>query len=187
MLQKLYIGNLFYNNVIFISAFDSYDSLELAKNAHRNVVYYSSIAAEIVFLGYPVIATAPSIYSESIPDITKKTADEIEIFIKSEPPSVPIESVYPWAYYMKNGGNSNKTFEVAGPYEIYYELNRIDEPRSSINRIRNFVSLLTNKTSILNFIKNKFVPRRNHDINESISQHYHAEFQQREISRSSNR
>lgn len=147
------------NSIKFISAFDSYDSLQLAKNAHRNVVYYSSIAAEIVFLGYPVIATAPSIYSDSIPNITKETVEEIEIFIKNEPPIVPIDSVFPWAYYMKNGGNLNKTFTVAGLYEIYYELNRIDEPRPSINRIRNFLSYLTNKTIILNFIKNKFEAR----------------------------
>jgi hypothetical protein len=147
------------NKIKFISAFDPYDSLELAKNAYRNVVYYSSIAAEIAYLGFPVIATAPSIYSDSIPNITKETVGEIEIFIKSEPPSLPIDSVYPWAYYMKNGGNSNKTFTVAGLYEIYHELERIDEPRSSILRIRNFISFLTNRTSILNFIKNKFEPR----------------------------
>ena len=148
------------NGVEFISSFDSCDSLELAKNAYRNVVYYSSIAAEIAYLGYPVIATAPSIYKDSIPSITMETFNELEVFIKKVPSGIPKDSVYPWAYYMKNGGISNKTFEVEGLYEIYFNSKRIDEVRSSIAIVRKSISFLSKRTSLLNFVKNRVESRQ---------------------------
>ena len=147
------------NEIEFISSFDSCDSLTLAKHAQRNVVYYSSIAPEIAYLGYPVIATAPSIYADSIPNITKETVDEIEVFIKKLPISIPRESVYPWAYYMKNGGVSNQTFDITGIYEIYFNSKRIDEERSAISQIRKSMSFLSKSTKILDFIKNRVESR----------------------------
>jgi hypothetical protein len=143
----------------FVSSLDTCDSLELARNAYRNVVYYSSIAAEIAYLGYPVISTAPSMYKDSIPSITKETVEEIEIFLRRRPNKIPRESVYPWAYYMKNGGIANKTFDVAGLYEIYYESKRIDENKTLMITIRRLVSFLSNKSSLLNFVKNRVETR----------------------------
>jgi hypothetical protein len=150
------------NDIEFVSSFDSCDSLELAKYAHRNVVYYSSIAAEIAYLGYPVIATAPSIYKDSIPGITKETVHEIEAFIKEKPSKIPRDAVYPWAYYMKNGGNCNQTFDVAGLYEIYFNSKRIDEIKSSIAIFRKSISFISNKTGLLNFVKNRVESRLEH-------------------------
>jgi hypothetical protein len=147
------------NDVEFVSSFDPCDSLELAKNAYRNVVYYSSIAAEIAYLGYPVIATAPSIYKDSIPNITKETVDEIEMFIKKIPNEIPRYSMYPWAFYMKNGGICNETFEVAGLYEIYFDSKRIDEVKHLVVQIRKSISFLSRKTMLLNFIKNRVESR----------------------------
>ncbi len=152
------------NDIEFISSFDSCDSLKLAKNAYRNVVYYSSIAAEIAYLGYPVIATAPSMYKDSIPNITKETPDEIENFIKKIPNKIPRDSVYPWAYYMKNGGISNKTFDVVGLYEIYFNSKRIDDVKPLLIVIRKSVSFLSKKTKFLYFMRNRVESRLEHVI-----------------------
>ena len=89
-----------------------------------------------------------------------ETFNELEVFIKKVPSGIPKDSVYPWAYYMKNGGISNKTFEVEGLYEIYFNSKRIDEVRSSIAIVRKSISFLSKRTSLLNFVKNRVESRQ---------------------------
>ena len=67
--------------------------------------------------------------------------------------------MYPWAFYMKNGGICNETFEVAGLYEIYFDSKRVDEVKHLIVRIRKLISFLSRKTKLLNFIKNRVESR----------------------------
>ncbi len=89
---------------IIIKSLDETDSLQIAKMSLMNVVYRSSMGAELVYLELPVVMTGPTAFSHLVEDLEAGSIEELLIRIDQQSKPGPRQSVYPWAYYNEQAG-----------------------------------------------------------------------------------
>ena len=89
---------------IIIKSLDETDSLQIAKISLMNVIYRSSMGAELVYLELPVVMTGPTAFSHLAKDLEVGSIEELLIRIDQQSKPGPRQSVYPWAYYNEQAG-----------------------------------------------------------------------------------
>jgi hypothetical protein len=115
------------HNAICIVSSEPVDSLELAKFSYHNIVFASSIALEIGYLGYPILVTAPTIFSSLVSEC--EALDKTSILKALESPSTfhNREQIRPYLYYEKMAGDSFRHFDVPHLDTVFYEGNQLDQ------------------------------------------------------------
>ena len=140
------------NNALCISSKSSIDSIKLAKNSRLNIVFASSIALEIGYLGLPLIVTAPTIYSCLIPECEALDEERILSAIACPPTLTSKTQIFPYLYYEKMGGAPFVNFEVINMNHAVYNGIWLDEPRLLIFKARRFLSTFRERFSQKKFM-----------------------------------
>ena len=102
-----------WTNSIIIENNDSTNSYELAKNAHLNFIYRSSIGAELACMGIQAFHTAPAFWSKLCPDKLMETSEKISTLLlkKGNNMSSKINDYFGFANFYKNHGKKFESLE----------------------------------------------------------------------------
>ena len=102
-----------WTNSIIIENNDSSNSYDLAKNAHLNFIYRSSIGAELSCMGIQAFHTAPTFWSKLCPDKLMETSEKISVLLlkKGNNVSPKINDYFGFANYYKNHGKKFESLE----------------------------------------------------------------------------
>lgn len=138
-------------NALCITAEDNLDSLTLARNSKVNVVYASTIALEIAFLGLPLVVCSRTPFSNLIKSNCVLDLEKLADYLE-QPPRIQSEQLYPFAYFESMAGVIINYFRVINVHEIYVGTTRIDTP-NFIMSLRHKVVEMRNLRPILNFTK----------------------------------
>jgi hypothetical protein len=99
-------------SAIIIKSLDETDSLQIAKASLMNVVYRSSMGAELVYLELPVVMTGPTAFSHLAEGLEASSIEELLTKIDQQSKPGPRESVYPWAYYNEKAGYEMENVKI---------------------------------------------------------------------------
>ena len=107
------------NGVEFIPSDDPTDSLEIAKQAHVNIVYRSSIATKFIFLKLPCIILGRTEFSSLVPGLCVTTEEDLLKSLR-KPPIINPRYIEPWVLYMAFGEFKIKYFNFFSEQKILY-------------------------------------------------------------------
>ena len=131
-----------WTNLIIIENNDSTNSYDLAKNAHLNFIYRSSIGAELSCMGIQAFHTAPTFWSKLCPDKLVETSEKISTLLlkKGNNVSPKINDYFGFADFYKNHGKKfeslefeSKGFDVKNKrsrkYITFFKKIELDKPK----------------------------------------------------------
>jgi hypothetical protein len=122
-----------------IGASDSSDSLELAINAHTNVVYESSIGAEIAYLGYPVILTAFATYAPFVPELQAFDSDSVKDLLVAPKTLTDNAMLIPWGYVMATGEIPINSFSMRSHDEIFFRGKLVEQAKPGLTLLNKLI------------------------------------------------
>jgi hypothetical protein len=128
----------------YIGCNSDVNSMKFAQNAKLNFTFESTVAAECVWRGFPIILLGETPYSHLIPSVAKFTKSEVLQFIDSPMPNVDREALLPWAYFESESGNAMNHFQVHKYDQVFFEKKAFLKPNRIIEVLRNsFVRIKT--------------------------------------------
>jgi hypothetical protein len=105
------------------------DSYKLMKQSSLNVVYASTVGIDSILLGANTLVLANTDWAHLVPDICAFDEESIRNRFHDFEKIVPVERVYPYAYYMECGGVKLPGVEIHPDGRIHLAGKEIGEPR----------------------------------------------------------
>ena len=111
----------------FISASSRINSYDLVNKSDLCVTYCSSIGIEAVLLAKPLLILGESDYSEYMPENQGFTVEAIKNILERGVPTIPISSLFPWAYWQLKGGIELQLFRIDPGWKLRFEGKQVDQ------------------------------------------------------------
>jgi hypothetical protein len=105
------------------------DSYKLMKQSSLNVVYASTVGIDSILLGANTLVLANTDWAHLVPDICAFDEESIRNRFHDFEKIVPVERVYPYAYYIECGGVKLPGVEIHPDGRIHLAGKEIGEPR----------------------------------------------------------
>lgn len=127
-----------------ISAGSSVDSIELARNSFVNVIYASSIAAEIGYLGLPLVLCSPTYFSHLTKENNGFDIRRLEALIRNPKGLQDSNSLLKFFYYEVMAGEECQHFKIENVHSVFFNDIRVDNPRKHIFYLRRSFTSIKN-------------------------------------------
>jgi len=127
-----------------ISAGSSVDSIELARNSFVNIIYASSIAAEIGYLGWPLVLCSPTYFSHLTKENNGFDLRSLEALIRNPKGLQDSNSLLKFFYYEVMAGEECEHFKIENVHSVFFHEMQVDNPRNHIFYFRRSFASLKN-------------------------------------------
>jgi len=123
----------------FIDSLSKVNSYDLINKSDLCATYCSSIGIEVVLSKKPFIMLGESDYSNYVLDNLAYSEQDLSKLFRDGVPPIPINNLYPWAYWYSKGGESLKCFSVVKSGQLTYGGKKLDQERQIFTKLKKII------------------------------------------------